>query len=99
MEFAIMNTLFKSKSRIKAGEVKRVNGALPENLLNAEVNCQYIIKAIDAKDKEAIDFLFTLGCFPGEEVTVISVLAGNLVICVKDARYCIDEDLAKAILI
>jgi Fe2+ transport system protein FeoA len=97
MELAIMNTLF--KSRVRAGEVKRAEMAQPDNLSQAEVNCTYIIKGIDTKDKETIDFLFTLGCFAGEEVTVISVLAENLIICVKDARYCIDKDLAKAILI
>ena len=45
------------------------------------------------------DFLFTLGCFEGEKVTVISVLADNYIIHVKDARYSIDKELARAILI
>jgi ferrous iron transport protein A len=42
-------------------------------------------------------FLFTLGCHEGEEVTLISVLAGNYIINVKDSRYAIDRKMAKAI--
>ena len=45
------------------------------------------------------EFLFTLGCYEGEKAMVISVLADNYIIHVKDARYSIDRDLAKAILI
>jgi|LSQX01.2.fsa_nt_gb Fe2+ transport system protein FeoA len=97
MEFAIMNTLF--KGRAKAGKVKRTEMIQPDNLSKAKVNCPYTIKGINTNDKKMIDFLFTLGCFEGEKVTVISVLAENFIICVKDARYCIDKDLAQAILI
>ena len=54
---------------------------------------------IDSTDQEMIDFLFTLGCFAGETITLISILADNYIIHVKGARYSIDTDLAKAILI
>ena len=70
-----------------------------DNLTCAKVNCPYPIKRIDTEEKEMKDFLFTLGCFQGEKITVISVLADNYIIHVKDARYSIDKDLAKAILI
>ncbi len=43
------------------------------------------------------DFLFTLGCTEGEEITLISVLSGNYIISVKDSRYAIDKKMAKAI--
>ncbi|NLY42630.1 MAG: ferrous iron transport protein A [Clostridiaceae bacterium] len=69
------------------------------NLAQANINTEYVIKDIRTKDREFKNFLFTLGCYPGEKVTVISALAENYVISLKDAKYCIDKDLAKAIII
>lgn len=69
------------------------------NLAQGRINTEYIIKDIDTNDEEIKDFLFTLGCYEGEAVTVISILAENYVITVKDARYSIDKDLAEAIII
>ena len=69
------------------------------NLANAQVNKEYMIKEVKTDDEELKSFLFTLGCYEGEAVTVMSVLGGNLVISVKDARYSIDRDLAKAIVV
>ncbi len=68
-------------------------------LSSATISNEYIIKEIQTVDEEIKNFLFTLGCFKGEPVTVISRLAENFVISVKDARYSIDADLAKAIII
>lgn len=70
-----------------------------QNLVDANVDQEYIIKDIITNDSELRNFLFTLGCFAGEFITVISVLSENYVISVKDARYSIDSDLAKAIVI
>lgn len=67
------------------------------NLTHGERNHPYVIQGIDTEDKGMKDFLFTLGCFEGERVTVISQLAENYIINVKDARYSIDAELAKAI--
>jgi ferrous iron transport protein A len=69
------------------------------NLAQGRINTEYIIKEIDTNDEEIKDFLFTLGCYEGELVTVISILSENYVITVKDARYSIDKDLAEAIII
>ncbi len=69
------------------------------NLAEAKTNTEYIIKDINTNDEELKKFLFTLGCYEGEAVTVISVLAENYVINVKDARYSIDKDLAEAIIV
>ncbi len=69
------------------------------NLTHCEMNNPYIIKKIDAQDKEMEKFLFTLGCYEGEKITVISILADNYIINVKDARYSIDKELAQGILI
>lgn len=74
---------------------KYTSGA--KNLSEATINTEYIIKSIETKDDEMKEFLFTLGCYKGEPITVISVLAENLVITVKDARYSIDKELAEVI--
>lgn len=68
-------------------------------LAQGMINTEYTIKDIKTNDQELKNFLFTLGCYAGEFVTVISVLADNYVINVKDARYSIDKDLAEAIII
>jgi Fe2+ transport system protein FeoA len=95
MELAVTNNIL--KSRLFSKEAKHVSSS--PNLTQATINVPYIIKAVETSDLNMKDFLFTLGCFEGEKVTVISVLAENYVINVKDARYSIDEDLAKAILV
>lgn len=69
------------------------------NLAGAKTNATYTVKDIHTEDQDMKDFLFTLGCYQGEEVTIISRLADNLVIAVKDARYSINTELAKAIII
>jgi len=69
------------------------------NLAHGRINTEYTIKAIQTTDKELKDFLFTLGCYEGEPVTIISILSDNYVISVKDARYSIDKGLAEAIII
>lgn len=71
----------------------------PQTLREALAGTSHIIKEIRTNDLDMKEFLFTLGCYEGEEVTIISVLSGNLVINVKDARYSIDKELASAILV
>ena len=67
------------------------------NLLDAKEGEEYIIQAISTEDEELESFLFSLGCYSGEPITVISHLKGGCVVSIKDARYSIDIDLAKAI--
>ena len=67
------------------------------NLVDANVGEEYIIKDIMTDDEELKSFLFSLGCYSGEPITVISHLKGGSVVSIKDARYNIDNDLAKAI--
>lgn len=55
-----------------------------------------LIKTVSGNEKVR-KFLFTLGCSEGEEITLISILAGNYIISVKDSRYAIDKAMAKAI--
>lgn len=58
---------------------------------------EYIIQQIRTNDEELTSFLFSLGCYSGEAVTVISRLKGGCVISIKDGRYNIDNQLAEAI--
>ena len=67
------------------------------NLLEAEEGKEYIVKRILTDDEELNAFLFTLGCYSGEPITVISHLKGGCVVSIKDGRYNMDTDLAKAI--
>lgn len=74
-------------------------GGSVTNLAQGRINTEYFIKDIKTNDEELKNFLFTLGCYEGEAITVISILAENYIITVKDARYSIDKDLAEAIII
>lgn len=67
------------------------------NLKEALTEKEYIIKAIETDDEELNAFLFTLGCYSGEMITVISHLKGGCIVSIKDSRYSIDNALAKAI--
>lgn len=69
------------------------------NLKVAEEGKEYIIQRIDTDDEELDAFLFSLGCYSGEPITVISHLKGGCVVSIKDGRYNIDNELAKAIII
>ena len=68
-------------------------------LLEAQAGKEYIIKEIGTDDEELNDFLFTLGCYSGEPITVISHLKGGCVVAIKDSRYNIDNQLAEAIIV
>lgn len=69
------------------------------NLTNASVGQEYIIKQIDINDEELNAFLFSLGCYSGEPITVVSRIGSGCVVSVKDSRYNIDKQLASAILV
>ena len=67
-------------------------------LSRAKIGQTFNVKSVDGKEKTK-NFLFTLGCYEGEEITLISKLAGNFVINIKDSRYAIDEKMAKTIVL
>ena len=69
------------------------------NLREAEEGKEYIVKAIETDDEELDAFLFSLGCYSGEPITVISRRRSGLVVSIKDGRYDIDNELAEAIII
>ncbi len=67
------------------------------NLLDAIEGEEYIIKDIVTDDEEMTAFLFSLGCYSGEPITVVSHRKGGCVVSIKDGRYNLDTDLAQAI--
>lgn len=68
-------------------------------LRNAMEGKEYIIQNVETDDEELNAFLFSLGCYSGEMITVISHLKSGCVVSIKDARYNIDKQLADAIVV
>lgn len=69
------------------------------NLTNAQVGQEYIIQSIVTDDEELDAFLFSLGCYSGEPITVVARRKGGITVSIKDGRYNIDNQLAEAICI
>lgn len=69
------------------------------NLREASDGKEYIIKNINTDDEELNSFLFSLGCYSGEKITVVRHLKGGCIVAIKDGRYTIDNQLAEAIII
>ena len=69
------------------------------NLVVAEVGKEYIIQRIETDDEELNSFLFSLGCYSGEPITVVSRRKGGCTVSIKDGRYNIDNQLAEAIIV
>ena len=69
------------------------------NLIHAQEGSEYIIRQIDTDDEEMEAFLFSLGCYAGEPITVVSRRKGTCVVSIKDGRYSMDNQLAEAIAI
>ena len=67
------------------------------NLREAQEGTEYIIRTISTDDGELDAFLFSLGCFSGESITVVSRRRSNCTVAIKDGRYTIDNQLAEAI--
>ena len=69
------------------------------NLTTAQEGKEYIIQRIETDDEELNAFLFSLGCYSGEPITVVSRRRGSCVVSIKDGRYNIDDQLAQAIVV
>lgn len=67
------------------------------NLRDAVEGQEYVILSIETDDEELDAFLFSLGCYSGEKITVVSHRKGGCTVSIKDARYNIDNQLAEAI--
>ena len=69
------------------------------NLLQAQPGETYIIKELDTEDEEMNAFLFRLGCYTGEQITLISKKKKSCIVVIKDGRYTLDKLLAEAIIV
>ena len=69
------------------------------NLWTAQEGKEYIIQRIETDDEDLNAFLFSLGCYSGEPVTVVSRRKGGCTVSIKDGRYNIDNQLAEAIIV
>ena len=85
------------RNRLLHNPIALLKGVKIMKLVNGLEGKEYIIKKIETEDEEIKSFLFTLGCYEGEPVTIISHLKGGCVISLKDSRYNIDNGLAEII--
>ncbi len=69
------------------------------NLIDAKIGVEYIVKDIKTDDKELSSFLFSLGCYSGQPITVVRHLKGGPIVAIKDGRYNIDKNLAQLIIV
>ena len=69
------------------------------DLLSAEIGKEYLVRRIETRDEELDAFLCSLGCYSGEPITVVSRRRGSCTVSIKDGRYSIDRQLAKAIIV
>ena len=69
------------------------------NLTVAEVGKEYIVQRVETEDEELNSFLFSLGCYSGEPITVVSRRKKSCVVSIKDSRYNFDSQLAEAIIV
>ena len=69
------------------------------NLNDAQEGKEYIVTAVETGDEEVDAFLFSLGCYVGEPITMVSHIHGGCVVSIKDGRYTIDNELAATIMI
>ena len=78
---------------------RKLNRVESMNLWTAQEGKEYIIQRIETDDEDLNAFLFSLGCYSGEPITVVSRRPGSCVVSVKDGRYSIDSQLAEAIIV
>ncbi|MGL5379617.1 FeoA family protein [Clostridium sp.] len=88
----LLSRIFFSKSSRKDKVISTI-----ENLSQGKVNKEYLITDIKSNDEEMEKFLFSLGCYKDEVVTLVSILGDTYVIKIKDGRYSIDKELALSI--
>jgi ferrous iron transport protein A len=69
------------------------------SLFEAEVGKEYTVESIEIDDKALLSFLFSLGCYSGEPITLVHKRKGGCVVSVKDGRYNLDKALASAIIL
>ena len=93
-----LNSVFK-KSKKEQPAQDAVAKADKMTILDAVPGQTYTIKGLDTQDEEMNGFLFRLGCYSGEPITLISKKKKNCIVVIKDGRYNLDNLLAEAILV
>lgn len=68
-------------------------------VMQATEGIEYVIRDIAVDDDELVSFLFTLGCYAGQNITVIARLRNSCIVSIMDGRYNIDRQLAESIFI
>lgn len=66
---------------------------------NAIKGQTYMVKDILTDDEEMKNFLFRLGCYEGEPITLIAAKRNSCTVAIKQGRYNFDNFLADAILV
>lgn len=84
---------------LELGKTNNMKGEEKMSLAKVQTGEEYIISNIHTADEELDAFLFSLGCYSGEPITVVSRKKGGCVVSIKDARYNIDNELAEAIIV
>ena len=95
------------ETAVSLGKITRATGEIQQEaaqnskmtILDAVPGQTYIIKEINTEDEEMNGFLFRLGCYSGEPITLISKKKKNCIVVIKDGRYNLDNLLAEAILV
>ena len=97
MWLAVANIFWSRMLDVANKQLFTENVVIVMTLKGAEEGKEYIIKDIVSDDEELNAFLFSLGCYSGEAITVVSHIKGGCVVSIKDGRYNIDNQLAEAI--
>jgi len=95
----VLNMGLFSKEKQEKAEVQQTAANDKLDLLDAVPGVTYKIKEINTQDEEMNAFLFRLGCYTGEPVTLISKKKKNCIVVIKDGRYNLDNLLAEAIIV
>ena len=88
-----------AKASVQAAEAEAAKTEEKRTIMNAEPGNTYIIKEINTDDDEMNSFLFRLGCYEGEPITLISKKRNSCIVVIKDGRYNLDQMLSEAIII
>ena len=93
----VVTNSFSDEWLVNANSISIENQVIDMTLLNAQLGKEYMIRAIETDDPEMDAFLFSLGCYPGEPITVVSRRRGTCVVSIKDGRYTVGDELAAEI--
>ena len=97
---ASMDSMIMRKAvRKEKAEEQKIISKDTMNLLEAEIGRTYVIKEINTEDEEMNAFLFRLGCYTGEPITIVLKKKKSCIVVIKDGRYSIDNILAEAIIV